>query len=305
MALKLLQKADSTKESVRFDNSGGGVYALMLKQREDGKTSIEAIFVGLTLLGVAFGLVFYGSGSWLPPLASRHGGGIDRVLVYLMSAAGGMFLIGHLVLAYCVLRFCRTGPVTHRRSSPKVEWRWSIILGIVMALIAEGGVLVLALPILGDIYDVASSAETITIEVTGEQFGWNVRYPGADGEFGRTVPELISLTNPVGLDGEDSKAADDLLLLSEFFLPVDRPVTVFLRSKDVLHSFFLPHFRVKQDAVPGMTIQTSFVPVEIGTFELACAELCGFGHYKMRGILHIVSQEEYEEFLREEVPFIN
>ena len=130
---------------------------------------------------------------------------------------------------------------------------------------------------------------------------------GLDPGFPLSPPgtELISLRNPVGLDGEDPKAADDLLLLSEFFLPVNEPVTVFLRSKDVLHSFFLPHFRVKQDAVPGMTIQTSFVPVEVGTFELACAELCGFGHYKMRGILHVVSQEEYDEFLRAEVPFIN
>jgi cytochrome c oxidase subunit 2 len=108
----------------------------------------------------------------------------------------------------------------------------------------------------------------------------------------------------VGLDANDPAAEDDLLLLSEFFLPVDRPVSIRLRSKDVLHGFYLPHFRVKQDAVPGMNIDIWFVPTVEGTFELACAELCGFGHYKMRGILHVVSEEEFEQFLQEEPPFL-
>src|SRR5688572_26202684 len=110
------------------------------------------------------------------------------------------------------------------------------------------------------------------VEVTGQQFAWNVRYPGPDNTLGKTDFRLASQENPIGLDKNDPAAADDVMLLNQLYLPQDRPVRVQLRSMDVLHSFFLPNFRVKQDAIPGMTVQVWFVPKQSGDFEIACAE---------------------------------
>jgi cytochrome c oxidase subunit 2 len=137
----------------------------------------------------------------------------------------------------------------------------------------------------------------VVVEVTGEQFTWNVRYPGPDGVFGRTVPALISQENAIGLDPADVAGADDIQDLALIHVPVNRAVLIKLRSKDVLHSFYLPNHRIKQDAVPGMTIDVWFTPTREGEFELACAELCGFGHYQMRGFLNVVSESEFDQWL--------
>lgn len=269
-----------------------------------GKTSLEALFIALGFCLFAAILVFYGLKNWFPPVASRHGPGIDLMLNYIMIVTGIMLVAGHLSLGYFIWRYSGQRQVTHRLAGQKTELRWSVVLGMIMAVVAEGGVLVLGMPVWTELYGTAPPSDAVKLEVTAEQFAWNIRYPGQDGVFGRSSTDLLSLNNPVGLDADDPAARDDLLLLSEFFLPVDRPVSIRLRSKDVLHGFYLPNFRVKQDAVPGMSINLWFVPTVEGTFELACAELCGFGHYKMRGILHVVSEEEFEQFLQEEPPFL-
>lgn len=247
--------------------------------------------------------IVLGARRWLPPLASEHGAGIDRMILYLLITVGGLFAVGHFVFGYFLWRFSRKDRVTFRLASPKVERRWSLIPVVLMSLIAEGGVFVLGLPVWGKFYAAAAPPEAITVEVTAEQFAWNIRYPGRDGKFGRTHPRLISLENPLGMDKGDPAARDDLVLLNEVYLPVNRPARVRLRSKDTLHSFFLPHQRVKQDAVPGMTIDIWFVPTVVGTYEIACAELCGFGHFQMRGLLRVVSPEEFEKWRKEERPF--
>jgi cytochrome c oxidase subunit II len=138
----------------------------------------------------------------------------------------------------------------------------------------------------------------MVVEVTGQQFAWNVRYPGQDGLFGKTDAKLSTQENPIGLDKADPAAADDQMLLNQLYLAKDKPVRVRLRSLDVIHSFFLPNFRVKQDAVPGMTIDTWFVPKQAGDFDIACAEHCGLGHYRMRGQVHVVAQDAFESSLK-------
>jgi len=130
---------------------------------------------------------------------------------------------------------------------------------------------------------------------------WNVRYPGPDGRFGRTDAQLIDDTvNPLGLDKTDHAGDDDIVTLNDITVPVGRTVRVTLRSKDVIHSFFLPNFRVKQDAVPGMSPEVVFVPTTAGRYELACAELCGLAHYRMRGFFNVVSQPEFDEWLQQQ-----
>jgi cytochrome c oxidase subunit 2 len=155
--------------------------------------------------------------------------------------------------------------------------------------------------------------EALVIQVTGEQFAWNIHYPGADRTFGRTDIKLLDLqSNPLGLDRSDAAAMDDVTTVGQLYLPVNRPVIVRLRSKDVIHSFGVPEFRVKQDAVPGFTIPIWFIPTittadmrtQVGNpafeYEIACAQLCGLGHARMRGLVTVVSDEEFQKWLQEQ-----
>jgi len=145
------------------------------------------------------------------------------------------------------------------------------------------------------------SEEALQIDVFAQQFAWNVRYPGPDGIFGRVDVSLIDeMSNPMGIDRSDAAAIDDVVVINQFFVPVDRPVEVTLRSRDVIHSLFLPNFRVKQDAVPGMSIPVVFVPTEEGRFEVACTELCGLGHYRMMGFFNVLSQGEFDDWLQQQ-----
>jgi cytochrome c oxidase subunit 2 len=256
------------------------------------------------LLGVAFLLlgalsVGYGaSRSWLPELASRHGAGIDAMLRFLLAATGAMFLAGCVALGLLVWRAAGRTRVAARLASPRAERLWSLVPGALMALVAEGGVLVIALPVWSEYFGPRPPAEAVLIEVVAQQFAWNVRYPGPDGRFGATSPALVDdASNPIGLDRRDPAAQDDLTLVNELYVPVGRPVRIRLRARDMIHSFFVPHLRVKQDAVPGMTPEVRFVATRTGTFEIACAELCGLGHYRMQGFVHVVSQEEFEQWL--------
>ena len=158
----------------------------------------------------------------------------------------------------------------------------------------------LGLPVWMKTYASEAPANALTLEVTTEQFAWNVRYAGADGKFGRTDPALISASSAIGLDEKDPAAKDDVVDQGVLRVVVNRPVKIRLRSKDVLHSFFLPNFRIKQDSVPGMTIEFWFLPTKAGDFELACAELCGLGHWEMRGLLRVMSTEDFEKWMKEQ-----
>ena len=143
-------------------------------------------------------------------------------------------------------------------------------------------------------------ADAVQIEVTAQQFAWNIRYPGADGKFGRTIPKLINdQDNPVGIDPKDPASADDIVTLNRLAVPLNRTVQLTLRSKDVTHSFFVPVLRIKQDTVPGMAIPFHFKAVKPGEYEIACAELCGLQHYKMKGYLMVLPDEEYAKWLKE------
>ena len=252
--------------------------------------------VVIWLLGI--GTFVLGARRYLPEVASDHGVGIDLMLNYLLVATGVLVVIGHAVLGYFVLKFSRADDVHPELPNARAQKVWSVVPAIAMTLIAEGGVLVLGLPVFSQLYTQDPPEDAVVFEVTAEQYTWNIRYPGPDGEFGRTDPALISDVNSLGMDPDDPAGADDINELALMYVPVNRPVLVKLRSKDVLHSFFLPNLRIKQDAVPGMTIDLWFIPTELGEFELACTELCGFGHYQMRGFLNVVSEQEYEDWLQ-------
>lgn len=256
-------------------------------------------FLAITVWLLGIGIVVLGAQKYLPPVASEHGVGIDAMLIYLLVATGGLVIVGHLVLGYFIFRSSHADEVDSSLPSAKAQKVWSIFPAVAMTLIAEGGVLVLGIPVFSQLYTQEPPADAVVVEVIGEQFTWNVRYPGPDGEFGRIEPALISQENSIGLDVSDPASADDIQELAFIHVPVNRAVLIKLRSKDVLHSFFLPNHRIKQDAVPGMTIDIWFTPTEEGEFEIACAELCGFGHYQMRGFLNVVSEREFQQWLAE------
>ena len=220
---------------------------------------------------------------------------------YLLVTTGALFLVGHLVLGLFIWQGSRRRHVVHRQATSKTERRMSVALGLVMALVAEGGVLAIGIPVWAEYFMATPPDDAVKIEITGTQFTWHARYPGQDGEFGRLRPELIDQTsNPIGLDETDPRAADDIVFPGEVYAPVDRPILIRLRSTDVIHSFFVPSLRVKQDAVPGMTPDILFVPTKVGRFDIVCAELCGLGHYRMQGFVNVVAEAVFERWLRDQ-----
>ncbi len=253
----------------------------------------------LTLMVVWTVWLFLGKVWWFPELASVHGADIDFMFTVTFIGVGILFVLFHLILGFLSVRYSKNTEEVKHRVDRKLEYRVAGAVAVVIFLFD------VTLAIMGEtawmkVY-AESPADAITVEVTGGQFAWYIRYPGDDGVFGRTDVHLMdSATNPLGIDPDDSYGNDDIFTVGDIHLPVDRPVNVFLRSKDVLHSFFLPNQRIKQDAVPGMTMKVSFTPNLAGSFELACAQLCGLGHYRMAGNVTIESQDEFATWLTEQ-----
>jgi cytochrome c oxidase subunit 2 len=254
---------------------------------------LQGLLFGLATVVLVVVSVFYFTKEWMPPLKGDRGA-IDEGIGVSLAVTGVVFVLTNLLLAWVSYRYQdRAGAVAaYFHDHAGLEWSWTAVTAAILFLFLFG-----ALRLWGQIVNTPPPADALLIEVTGQQFAWNVRYPGPDGTLGRTDAKQASQENPIGLVKSDPAAADDVLLLNQLYLPQGRAVNVQLRSMDVLHSFFLPNFRVKQDAVPGMTVRTWFVPREAGDFEIACAEHCGLGHYRMRGALHVVPAAEFDQAL--------
>jgi cytochrome c oxidase subunit II len=259
----------------------------------------RSLAVAVWTLAVIIVLLAF-SREWFPALASDHGAGVDRMIRFTMLTSGILILAGHAILGFMLWRFGGRAHASAIMPPERTQRRWSLAAAVTMALIAEGGVLALGFPVWNQYFGTTAPTSALTIEVTAEQFAWNVRYAGPDGVFGRTAPKLITLDNPLGLDPADPQGADDIVGLNVIHAVAGRPLRVRLRSKDVIHSFFLPNLRVKQDAVPGLTVEFWFMPSRQGRFELACSQLCGFGHYEMKGLLIVQSAEEFARWSAEQ-----
>jgi cytochrome c oxidase subunit 2 len=206
-----------------------------------------------------------------------------------------VFIGTNLMLAWFAFRYqdAPGAKASYWHDDPRLEWTWTVVTALIMFVFLFN-----ALGLWAQIQSPAPK-DALLIEVTGQQFRWVVRYPGKDGTFGRTDAKLVNVDdeNYIGLDKTDPAAKDDRTMVGDLYLPADRPVRIRLRSTDVIHSFFLPNFRVKQDAMPGMAVETWFVPKVPGDYEIACAEHCGLGHYRMRGALHVVPADKYDAAL--------
>lgn len=254
---------------------------------------VQGLLFGLATVVLVVVSTFYFTKDWMPPLKGDRVA-IDQGIAVSLAVTGVVFILTNLLLAWVSYRFAdRPGAVaSYWHDHAGLEWSWTAVTAIILFVFLFG-----ALRLWGQIVNTPPPADALLVEVTGQQFAWNVRYPGPDGALGRTDHGQASQENPIGLDRADPAAADDVLLLNQLYLPQGRAVTLEIRSLDVLHSLFLPNFRVKQDAVPGMTIRTWFVPRDAGQFEIACAEHCGLGHYRMRGQLHVVPAADFDQAL--------
>lgn len=267
-----------------------------MPQRRAMAWSLAALMIAVLALAAALALQ-----PWFPPVASAHGQAVQTMLNFTLLATGTFFVVGHLMLAWLIARAVRRTAEAAGQPSGRAQWLVGLLPAFAMAVVAEGGVLVLALPVWARYYG-PPPPDAVRVEVVGRQFFWVVRYPGSDGQFGRTSPALIDTENLLGLDGEDRAAADDVVLLNEMQLPKGRPALVRLRSTDVIHSFWVPELRVKQNAVPGMGIDIWFTPTQVGSYELACNQICGLGHYRMRGSLGVSEGVDFERWLAEQAP---
>jgi cytochrome c oxidase subunit 2 len=252
---------------------------------------------------------------WLgmPPLAAAHGGQIDSLIGWIHIFMLILFVGWGGFIAYALVRFRQSrNPVADYAG---VRSHRSTYLEIGVAVVEAILLIGFAIPLWAARVDrMPPENQALVVQVTAEQFAWNVRYAGPDGVFGKTDLTLVDLqTNPLGVDRSDPAGKDDVVTLNQLYLPANRPIIVKLRSKDVIHSFGVPELRVKQDAIPGLTIPIWFIPTvttaEMRTrlsnpefqYEIACAQLCGLGHARMRGFVTVQTGEEFEKWLQEKV----
>jgi cytochrome c oxidase subunit 2 len=235
---------------------------------------------------------------WLPAAASAAAPGIDHHFVTTFVLMGIVFVAAQLSLGYLVWRY-REGSssqkVLYTHGNTKLEILWTVLTTILFV-----GLNLMSSSIWASERFRPAESGAVRVEVTGMQFAWYFRYPGPDGKFGATKPELEDASaggeGALGLDTADPASKDDVVV-NTMVVPVNREIEVILRAHDVIHSFFVPAMRFKQDAVPGLAIHMHFTPTQTGDFEIACAELCGLGHYRMHGIVRVVSQDEFDKWL--------
>ena len=235
----------------------------------------------------------------MPVQAAAHAAEIDQMTVLVHWLMAVMFVGWGIYFAFVLFRFRRgANPVA---SYVGAKGKISKGTEVAVALIEVVLLVFYAIPAWAKrVKALPSENEAVVVRVVAEQFAWNMHYPGRDGRFGRTDIKLISAENPLGLDRTDAAAKDDITTINQLNLPVDRPVLLHLSSKDVIHSFGLIEMRVKQDIVPGMQMPVWFVPNRIGPYEISCSQLCGLGHFRMRGFVTIQSVADYDKWFDEQ-----
>ena len=237
----------------------------------------------------------------LPVAAAQHAPDVDSLISVVHWLMLVLFVGWGAFFLYVLFRF-------RKGANPRADYhgakgKISKMLEIGIVVVEAILLIFFAIPAWAKrVSNFPSENEATVVRVVGEQFAWNIHYPGADGKFGRTDISLMAADNPLGLDRSDPAAKDDVTTINQLTLPVDKPVLVRLSSKDVIHSFGLYEMRVKQDAVPGLDMPVWFIPNRVGEYEITCSQLCGLGHYRMRGFVNIKTQAEFQAFLAENAP---
>lgn len=235
----------------------------------------------------------------LPIAASTYAEKIDFSLSILHWAMAIIFVVASIFMAYTLIRFRKSA---HPNADPNVnKWHVRSFIPDTTILIFEIILIfILGLPIWAQIKnEFPMDNQSNVVELVAEQFAWGFQYAGVDDIFGKKDPKQISAGNTIGIDESDPASADDIVSLNILHVPIGKPTIVYMTSKDVIHNFFVPEFRVKQDIVPGMKIPLWFEPTQLGEFELVCSQLCGLGHYRMMGKVIVHTEEDFQAKLKE------
>ena len=252
----------------------------------------------LILLTVGSVWFHFWSPWWWTPIASNWGY-IDDTIILTFWITGAVFVAVVMFMAYCLIRYRNTPDrvAEYDPESTKLEWWLTIVTSLGVA-----GMLAPGLFVWNQYVTVPEGADRV--EVLGQQWSWNYRYPGKDGVFGKSEPQFVNEDNPFGIVPGDPNGLDDVLIeFEDMHLPLDRPVKLLLRSIDVLHDFYVPQFRAKMDLVPGMITYFWMIPTRTGTFEVLCAELCGLAHHQMRSYVVVEEESDFQVWLEEQVTF--
>jgi len=235
---------------------------------------------------------------WWTDIASNWGA-MDDTINLTFWIGGGVFILVCLFMVYCMFKFSyKEGRnVEYKPEDHKLEKILTVATTIGVAALLAPGLIV---------YNqyINTPKNALNIEVMAWQWGWQYRLPGEDGKLGTANVSKISDENPFGINLDDINGKDDVLIQSdELHLKTNRPVQILLRSVDVLHNFYVPQFRAKMDAIPGIVSYYWFEPNKIGEYEVLCAEYCGIGHYGMRAKVVVENEQNYENWLEEQETF--
>lgn len=270
-----------------------------------------AMFLFFLIFGMiaAIWSTFHYAPKFLPVPSSEHGVWLRNMFFWTLVATVPVFFATHIALFVFSYQYKRDGSrkAFYFPGSNRLELIWTAIPAVVMILLVYEG--------MRNWYKITGPAptEATVIEATGQQFFWTIRNGGADNKIGKKSVKLISGDNSLGLDWQDKDNQDDFIS-DELHLKVNQPVLVKISSIDVLHSFYLPHFRVKMDAVPGIPTQFWFTPTKTTNqmrqelnnpnfnYELACAELCGQAHFNMRKVVVVEDEADYNKWLSQQEP---
>lgn len=236
---------------------------------------------------------------FMPVLASENGRPVDDLIIYIHWLMIALFVGWFGYFVYTLWRF-------NVRRNPKadhvgVRSHASSYIEVIVAGVEVLLLVFVAIPLWAnssDVTKIPKDANALPIQIVAQQFDWNVRYAGKDGKFGKQDMNLVAETNLFGVKPDDADGKDDVQTTTQIHVPVNRPIIIYLTSKDVIHSFKVIALRVTQDAIPGMRIPTWFKATKEGTYQINCAQLCGNGHYAMsRGMLVVESQEAFDKWL--------
>jgi cytochrome c oxidase subunit II len=281
----------------QFFDRGSGEEMRNLKNCK-GSTAVAFIFaLILVLLTAVTVYIFVAKTWWYPSPITAIGHEIDAQFMRTLWITGIVFIAAQLGLAWAIFRYRDRGHrAAHFEGNTAMEVIWTlatVILFVGLGIYGESA--------WAQVHFTEAEPGAMRVEVTGQQFAWWFRYPGPNNKFGPIKPELISASsgNPLGLDRSDPDAQDNIVT-PILGLPVNREVELILRSQDVTHAFFVRELRLKQDTVPGMLIHIHIMPTEIGQYDILCSQLCGLGHYRMHTYMKVMSEADFEAWLKEQ-----
>lgn len=252
----------------------------------------RALAVLIWLLTIGSVWLFTSGRWWFPQAITEHGPAYDRQFMLTIVVVGIAFAAAQIGLGIALWRYSskKDGErAVYSHGNNRLEIIWTIVTAVVFISLG-----VLGQSVWAGLHFTPAGPNAYKVQVTAQQFQWNFHYAGKDNQFGRTDPTLIKDAdlNFVGLDDKDVNSKDDAVVTS-LVVPVNRQVELTLNAKDVTHSIWVPPLRFKQDLVPGLSIKVHFTPNKVGKYELACAELCGALHYKMKSMMLVLPEEEH------------